>query len=49
MQVEISETARGSSRSASVVTGTALVRGGLLFLLCHVLFIGLGMLAYFAD
>jgi hypothetical protein len=26
-----------------------LVRGGLLFLFCHALFIGLGMLAYFTD
>ncbi|HXF53459.1 MAG TPA: hypothetical protein VNK52_04980 [Hyphomicrobiaceae bacterium] len=49
MQVKTSETPRGSSRSRPVATGTAIMRGGLLFLFCHVLFIGLGMLAYFAD
>ena len=36
-------------QDSRAVTANDLVRGGVLFLFCHVLFIVLGMLAYFAG
>jgi hypothetical protein len=48
MQAETDKT-YATEQSARDGNAMVLVRGGLLFLFCHALFIGLGMLAYFAD
>jgi hypothetical protein len=48
MQAETNEI-HPTEQTARDGNAIVLVRGGLLFLFCHALFIGLGMLAYFAD